>query len=191
MSHTLVTSILALITVQGVMQVITLFNAKKSNQKANAIMSCFIGLAILQAAYSYLLITDQFHLFPHAVRVIPPTYFLLGVLPFFYTQSLINPDFKIRGKNLLHFIPLLINILIYIPVYTSSVEDKILYVTQNQDVLLRKVLMLCVFVFNLSYQVISYLKLRSYHKQIKDFYSNLSALQLGWLEKLFFTNNLT
>jgi AraC-like DNA-binding protein len=60
----------------------------------------------------------------HLFRLDSPLHFLLGPVIYFYTLSIIYPDFKYRQHHLLHLLPCIANFVYFVPFYLSSPENK-------------------------------------------------------------------
>jgi AraC-like DNA-binding protein len=65
--------------------------------------------------------------FIHLFRIDSPFHYLLGPVMFFYTLSIVNPNFKYRWIHLLHVLPFVANYIEFIPFYTSSEAVKLEY----------------------------------------------------------------
>lgn len=179
------TSIMSVSLVQGIMQIAALLKAENSNRKANYVMAMMIGMFVILSFDCYLQFTDSYRQFPHLIRVFTPFYLLFGILPCAYSRLLTDPDFKLGKNCFLHFIPFFILIALYFPVYFSTAEEKIRYIAENQNFIKRKIIMLYVMLSNSYYLTTGYLRLRRYHRNIEDYYSNISALKVRWMEHLY------
>lgn len=169
----------------GVLQVVTLVKATRCNRRANLTMAAFIATCTLIGFSCYLYYTGRIVEVPHLIRVITPFYALPGVLLFLYAKCLTDKEFKYDWKSLTYFTPFFLSVLSFSPIYFYSVEDKILYYTQSQDMGYRLFIYVMINLSNLGLIGYSYYRVRVYHRAIKNFYSNLSALQFYWIENLF------
>jgi len=63
--------------------------------------------------------------FPFLLRIDSPIHYLLGPSLFFYTLTVIKPDFKFRLIHLIHITPFLINLFEFLPFYFSPQDEKL------------------------------------------------------------------
>ena len=61
----------------------------------------------------------------HLFRLDSPFHYLLGPAIYFYTYTILNPNFKYRPIHLLHLLPFLLNFIELLPFYLSSPENKV------------------------------------------------------------------
>ena len=119
-----------------------------------------------------------------------PILFLFGPLFYFYQRTLIDKSFNIERKNLLHFLPFVIYVIILSPLYLQSAETKLEYLNGQ---LSRLAIFDYVVTPTQIIQLLIYLlvinnELKLYHSKIKNSYSSLEKINLNWLQtfiKLF------
>lgn len=61
----------------------------------------------------------------HLFRLDSPFHYLLGPAIYFYTYTILHPNFKYRTIHLLHLLPFLLNFIELLPFYLSSPENKV------------------------------------------------------------------
>lgn len=87
-----------------------------------------LGVLFISYAFctiGYLLIKSEWIVFiPHFYKTAQPVNFLIPPLAFLYVRSIINNEKKFKWKDSLHFIPFLLILINYIPLYFSNIEHK-------------------------------------------------------------------
>lgn len=162
-----------------------LFLKKKKSQAEN-ILSAWIGLTLIHQVVFYLEHTDLIYEYPHLLGASFPLPLLHGLCLFFYVKAMISPrPFLINGY-LPHFIPFLILIVLAIPFYSLSIEDKIYVFEYGGEgfewYVMLKLLMIPI--SGLSYVIASLASIHTYRKVLKRVFSNTEKKNLRWLELL-------
>lgn len=119
-----ITIILQLGGIQAcIMAVILLYQKKNINANRTLSMLLFlIGVTCILYAFN----TLEFYLaFPHLIRMAWGLPLLFGPLLFLYTKAMTNPETKTSRADVLHGLPFVVNMIILMPFYLKSAEEKI------------------------------------------------------------------
>ena len=83
------------------------------------ITSCivFIGTLNYSGKTKYLI---------HLFRMDSPLHYLIGPSFYFYTVTIVQSTFKFRRAHLLHLLPFIGNVILFLPFFLSSTENKLL-----------------------------------------------------------------
>lgn len=83
------------------------------------ITSCivFIGTLNYSGKTKYLI---------HLFRTDSPLHYLIGPSFYFYTVTIVRATFKFRKAHLLHLLPFIVNVFLFLPFFLSSTENKLL-----------------------------------------------------------------
>jgi ABC-type antimicrobial peptide transport system permease subunit/AraC-like DNA-binding protein len=161
-----------------------LWFAKSINRAANRFLSLALLIIVLQITWLLCIDTSLQGYFPHWSRLPLQFSLALGPLIFFYVRKKINPEYNFRWKDLLHFIPLLLQLGIFLLAIGESTRTGAATYNTSAFHQLNPVLQLITFI-----SVIVYLHLSQ--KQIDHFYDGLKfndgdryRLELRWLRRL-------
>ena len=123
---------------------------------------------------------------PHLIRLAEPLVFIYGPVIFLYVRSLTGK--KIGSRELLHFLPFVLTVLLLIPFYLKSGDEKIAFVKtyflSNQLMTEAFAMISLRMAHLLIYIFLSFRLLKAYEKGIRDQFSNVDKLSLSWLYKL-------
>lgn len=179
---------------QAIILAIFLFK-KKINNKANLILSFLVfsfGISCIFYSFNSL----EFYLrFPHLIRLNWGIPLIFGPLVFLYTSSLIkyNGGYK---KYYLHFMPYVLNLIILMPFFIKSSEEKIQvldYFTASITTGIDRyfvydfILRLVISVISLYYAFKSLNLIREYREKLLNEYSNSEQIILQWLRVLLYS----
>lgn len=177
---------------------------KKKKTNADRILVLWLFLLIVQQLIHYFIYSGEIYSFPHWLGVQFPIPILYGVLLYFYVNEITGNKIKNNWVKFLHVVPALSSIIVAIPFYILSGDDKI-YVYQHEAVgfewyvIYQKVL---VVVFGLMYSIWSLRIINKHQIKIEELFSNTDKKELQWLRYLsigfgiiwiivlFFDNNI-
>ncbi len=117
--------------------------------------------------------TNLVESFPHLLGISYPINFIKPPILFMMTLAVVNPNFHLKKKHLLHAIPFLLMLVMNIPFYLLSAEEKLAYVAEfiayvpsysSFDFWL----FISFYLYIGIYLILSILKLQSYQKHIKN-----------------------
>ena len=121
-------SLLLIFFTQGIIySILLLIKAVKDNNKSNYWLSLFIFLCSLYIAPWMLGFAGWYDNQPYRDILFYTPFqhlLLIGPIIFFYTQSLLNPNFEMSQRNWLHFIPSLLYVLYIVSMW---IYDKFLF----------------------------------------------------------------
>jgi len=174
----------------GIFVVFVILGIKKGRSATRYFLTALIVDLILIVFASILWTTNLYSILPHLFGLFPQFYFALGPLLFLYVMALTTPHYVFRIRYLLHFIPLVYSILSGIPFYLKSGEYKL---TVYKNFLLepstRPILSLSLFLRFIHiavYLVLTIKLLHRHNRQIRESFSSLERIRLGWVRTLVF-----
>jgi AraC-like DNA-binding protein len=109
--------------IQGLFVSVALFflNRKsKTNKKLLALLIFLFSVTLVEYVLYW---THYIQVYPHIIAVSEPFPFLFGVLLYFYLDHVFE-NRKIHAKNLVHFIPFIICLVLLLPIYLSTATVK-------------------------------------------------------------------
>lgn len=174
--------------IQGVITSILLFNSKK-NKRSNKILAlallsfCFLSTKTLLHTL-HLWDTTTFRFFPNGIELaLPP-------LIYFYVISIVNPKFRFKSKNWLHFIPFFLSQTFAFVVYFTTLKtsnfsekDRIAKGFKFDDIKnLEEYLLLISLGIYLFY---GYKEIKNYKTWLNNTTSDNTFPDFGWLKNIF------
>lgn len=159
---------------------------KKNKSRADKILLIWLLLIALHQFLNYILFTGQAYNYPHWLGVQFSMPILHGVLLYFYVMEITGNKLNNRWTVLLHLVPTLSLILLAIPFYILSGEQKI-NVFQNEGTGYEWYMIysnLLIPVSGLIYSVWSLILIKKHQKSIQDRFSNTDKKELQWLRYL-------
>jgi AraC-like DNA-binding protein len=157
---------------------------KRINQRANVLLGL---LAFVIVFWNIWVLSVDFQVFDYYPRfcLIPLNFSLaLGPLLYLYTKKLTDASFKIGKRQLLHFAPLLLEILMHFMVSSQALSTGIEPVETTFFGLFMPFIQLLTIISIISYSVNALKEIRKYHIWIDDNYSKDEDYQLQWLYRL-------
>lgn len=158
---------------------------KKKKSGADKVLASWLLLMAVHQALFYHHITGATYEIPHLLGVLMPLPILHGVLLYFYVLEVTGK--KIRTKiRFVHLIPYFSLILLLIPFYSLSAEEKI-YIFKNEGIgfewfmLIHQVSMI---ISGIAYTIWTLLLIRNHKKNIQSTFSNTDKKELQWLRYL-------
>ena len=115
--------------------------------------------------------------------------FSMGPLLFFYTKSALNPDFRFRKPDALHFIPNLLFILLMFPAFHFQPAEVKVQMVSDGFIMwdgLAKWLWMPFYATMLSYSIAAILKVRHYSSTLSDFARGGQSLHLRLLNVVLY-----
>ncbi len=161
---------------------------KKNKSRADKILVAWLFLICIHQALNYFLYTGEAYEYPHWLGVQFSMPVLHGVLLYFYVMEITGNKLKKRWTVLLHLIPALSLVILAIPFYRLSGEQKI-DVFQNEGAGFEwyiTYLSILIPLSGLVYSVWSLIVIRNYQLKIQNRFSNTDKKELQWLKYLSF-----
>lgn len=100
---------------------------KKENRTANKWLGLLLTVVSLHLFEYAADISGLTLKYPFLIASTYPLLFCMGPLYFFYCRYLLDKDYQISYKTLLHFIPSLLVLVMMLPFYTMSSTEKVVY----------------------------------------------------------------
>ncbi|NIV93155.1 helix-turn-helix domain-containing protein [candidate division KSB1 bacterium] len=113
--------------VQGLFLCFLLFALKKDQLRANKYLAMVVLILSVTLIISFLHFTKLILHVPHLFAITPTFTLLYGPLLLFYVASLLIPDYKVSFKQMLHFVPFLIQVKLLMPYLTMPGDRKASY----------------------------------------------------------------
>ncbi len=181
--------------IQGIILFVFLISNKSSNKKANIFLAFHILFATIDLALEVFYSTPFASKFPYFIGIIDPILYLYGPLLFLYAYFLIYPQRDFKWNMILHFIPAILIVLIYIPtIYVQDSETKLLAEgilletsTDNNPIInftIRDIIWLISCVYEIIYIITTLFLLKRYRIDIKKIYSFIDKINLRWLRNI-------
>jgi hypothetical protein len=179
----LIAIVILLGMVQGVFLGTLYIVIRGPNSRANHILGVLFICFSISIAHFFLLRTGLYSSFPHFIRVTFPILFLFGPLYYFYVRVLINRQIQLRWQDLLHAIPFILTVILYLPLYLSSAQEKLALLQQmpasnrlHMGMMgMAQVLQLSAYMFFVARE------LRAYDARIRNTRSSIERINLRWL----------
>ncbi len=157
-----------IIIFQGTLLTLYIFFSNRKKIKSNLLLSTIIGVLTIQVLSLFLANRNiEAHFFQNINSMYGYAY---GPLLFLYNRSITRAQFKFRLKDIFHFIPSLI---VFLNVVFNYGDSILFGIYLGYPIHIALYLFLC------------FLEVRTYKRVIKDNYSKLEWLNLGWLQWTF------
>jgi AraC-like DNA-binding protein len=164
-------------------------------------------LGILFICYSYctigylLIKSEWILLIPHFYKTAQPVNYLIPPLAFLYVRSILNNEKSFNWKDSFHFIPFLLFLINYIPLYLSSSENKYTLVQsvitnfeltlKNQDGFLPEYIQVIRPIQAFVYLVLQWKVYYQFKSQRKDQFQEFTLIIQSWIYKFNLIISLT
>jgi AraC-like DNA-binding protein len=160
---------------------------KKHKRRPDYVLLIWIGIIVIHMLLFYMQYREVSYQYPHLLGVSLPIPILHGVLLYFYTIELIRKESQITlKKTLLHLVPFFVLIILAIPFYQLSGDEKIeVYRQAGRGFEWYTTIQTSTFVFfGFAYSLASIIEIRKCRRQLLDNFSNIDKKMLRWLEYL-------
>jgi AraC-like DNA-binding protein len=180
-----------LIIISGILQVcilsIILFFQRKTEPIAHRLLAALMLVSAMHFSGYMIMDSNLDQIIGARLLRIPLSYLLaIGPLVFFYTSVLTIPDYRFKKSDLLHFLPVGLELLLQlILAFYSAVNDQQVY--QTSLYLPFKIAELLFTAASVLYYVKRSLSLiNRYELSLADYYSDHAHLTLAWLSQLIY-----
>jgi AraC-like DNA-binding protein len=130
----------------------------------------------------------NYHLvYPHFVLTLTGAPFLIGPLQYLYTSYLSHYSKRFKKQHLLHFIPFILFEISMLPLLLQSNEALIARIkyTESGGVSFVSLILNWVIMFHIViYTIFVALVIKKYSSRIKNIFSSLDKIKLGWLRNI-------
>ncbi|MBN2040353.1 MAG: AraC family transcriptional regulator [Spirochaetes bacterium] len=169
-------------TAQGVILSLILLTARRGNARANRILGIKTILFTF-VIFSFLFRPEELTDICFLCIAVQHIFLIVSPLIFFYTTALTDPEVKFRAGHFICFVPFILLIAGYILNHYMLADtglDK-----KEQTALTgsfaQSMTYLIIFVM-MSFLILSFLKIKQYRKNIRNFFSSLHSVNLRWLQ---------
>lgn len=111
--------------VNGILLCLILFSKNYKTHKANYFLGFFTLIITFNLVEHFVTMEGYIIYIPHIMATFVPLFFLLGPLYYFYVKSLIESNFQLEKKHLIHLIPAIVCFVSILPYYLLSGEIKL------------------------------------------------------------------
>ena len=154
------------------------------NRRANILLGL---LSFIIVFWNIWVLSVDFRVFEHYpwFCLIPLNYSLaLGPLLYLYTRKITNASFIFRVKHLLHFAPVILELIFHFMIATKAIDSGIRPVDSMIFANLIPIIQLLALSSIIIYTLKALQEIGKYHKWLKANYSNDRQYQLRWLYRL-------
>jgi AraC-like DNA-binding protein len=172
--------------VQGVFLSFFLLKTERGHLAGNKVLACYLGLL----SYYLLvpeLVRNYYETLPHLLGTTFPLLYLIGPGIYLYTHIILEPRKITFRKFSLHLIPAIVSLVYFIPFFIQSKTDKLEFLKSMRlnglsfDFALFW-MVACAHI--ILYNFLSYRKVHHHNHELKNFYSKIESIRLGWLQYL-------
>ncbi|MDD9966104.1 MAG: helix-turn-helix domain-containing protein [Myxococcales bacterium] len=158
---------------------------KRANRVASRVLGALIAALALMLLLDYLNRSLGWRGHPHFLALGAPLPYLFTPLLYLYVQALVRPPLRFGPGLQLHALPFLGHAIYMMGVfYLQDAETKLALARAHVagDVLPGMVFFMGVQILQaVAYQTAAYVSLRRYRRRMRDYYSDLTAIDLRWL----------
>lgn len=183
--HSTLTILFLLAAVQGFLLTILLLT-RKQNRTANAILGLFVGALSLDLLQSVYYATGAYVEYPHLLGITFIFPSLYGPLFYMYVRLLSRDAQHVEWNHALHFLPALLLLVVFIPIYGMSGDEKIEYARalMTDRPPLFTILNNMLPFYGLTYTALTISVIARHNARIRENYSNIDRINLVWLRTL-------
>ncbi|MBS1520373.1 MAG: ABC transporter permease [Bacteroidetes bacterium] len=168
----------------GLTFALLLWFAKSINRAANRFLALALAVVVFQIAWILSIDVTLESYIPYW-NILPLQFSLaLGPLIFFYALKLTQPEYKFRTKDLLHFIPLLLQLGVHILEVNASIKTGTATYNTPAFQQLNPILQLLAFISVLIYLYKSHRLIEQFYQRLKFNGGDRYRHELSWLSKL-------
>lgn len=164
---------------------VIILTSKKNKSEADKILTVWLLFTGIHLILFYLHFNNEYLKFPFLLGFEIPMPLVQGPFLYLYTSSLTSQN-RYKKYNLFHFVPFLIAIMLLIPFFGLSFEEKItVYKNEGKDYeKLLSGLYIAIVLSGISYALLSLQKLSQHRKNITEQFSFTEKINLRWLSYL-------
>jgi len=162
-----------------------LLGARTDNQTPNRILAALLFLISVGIANSLLRHTKYIFEFPHVIGVALPLSFIYPPLFFLYINSLVSRKLNLK-RQIFHFIPFIVLIILLTPFFMQSGVDKTNYLISalNSPPVSFRVVPGIIILQEAIYISLSFFLLARHSRKVTQTYSTLNKWNLKWIRNL-------
>jgi AraC-like DNA-binding protein len=132
---------------------------------------------------------DHNFAYPFLINISSPLVMLHGPLLWYYSKSQTTPKFHFRLKNIIHFVPFIILLVYhYLAFYRHSPAEKVEMAKTESFVhtFIYQFLLVFMIIVIFSYLISCIIILNKHKKNIENYFSNKSKIDMHWLKLVIF-----
>ncbi|MBB4801073.1 AraC-like DNA-binding protein [Flavobacterium nitrogenifigens] len=170
---------------------VVILTSKKNKSEADKILALWLFFTGFHLFLYYLHYKKDFTSFPFLLGFELPMPLLQGPFLYLYTSALTNQN-PHRKYNWLHFLPFVIAVLVLMPFFTLSFQEK-LTVFQNDGKGYENLILIlysAILISGIAYALLSLQKLSKHRKNISDQFSFNEKINLRWLQYLILGSSI-
>ena len=161
--------------------------AQRSNRTANRLLASLVIAFSVYLASSVYYAAGLIRVFPHFFGVSYQMPWIFGPLVYLYARAASDQAWRFTRRELLHFVPVVISVLVTSPYYLMSGAEKIaMYERWLAGGIPHGLSLLDPFkyVSGIAYSIATVLFLRAHRLRVKESYSNIARVNLQWLLRI-------
>lgn len=167
----------------------------KKNKNANFFLAFFI-LAYSLSFLPFCFYRNNLLTPTHLLSIITlPANSIIGVLLFYYTSFMTGRVEKLNKKDIIHFLVFLVFLVFMIVNAFLYYNNLMTYDTDDKNNIVTPVILLvmigCGIVNSVIYTLLSYIKIRKYSRDIKNYTSDIESIDMNWLNKIIYFSILS
>ena len=175
---------------QGIFFAATLLFYQKGNKISNRLLAFLLFIFSLHLAEYVMVASGLYRQAPHFIGATLPVVFLIGPIYYLYASSLLQEDFHIDLKRVLHFVPAVFCYLVLLPFYAQAAAAKIAflagiiksgYVIFPLDQFILMALSTCQM---LAYFYLTFTVLQNFEENFMRESASTEILNVSWLKKI-------
>ena len=160
---------------------------KKHKRRPDYVLLIWMGVIVIHLLLFYFDYREISYQYPHLLGVALPIPALHGVLLYFYTIELIRKEIQLSPRKIfLHLIPFFVLVLLAVPFYQMTGQEKIeVYQQAGKGFEWYMTIQTSIFMFfGFAYSIASILEIRRCRRDLLNSFSNIDKKMLRWLEYL-------
>lgn len=177
---------------QGLFFALTLLLHQKGNKTSNRLLAFLLFIFSLHLVEYVMVASGVYQQAPHFIGATLPVVFLIGPIYYLYAVSLLQENFHIDLKRVLHFVPAVLCYLLLLPFYAKPAAAKIAflagiiksgYVIFPLDQFILLALSTCQM---LVYFYLTFAVLQNFEENFMRESASTEILNVSWLKKISF-----
>ena len=152
-----------------------------TNRKANKYLGWLLIISSITILHFLFFRAGIYKAYPHAHKIFYPLLFLIGPFFYLYVKQLIKPKENISLKSFLHFIPSLVVLILLVPYYIQSANNKLELINNyenNKFLPLDFILGTGQIIQLIIYLILSKISVTKYYKSLKEQHSSTVGINL-------------
>ncbi|WP_281634180.1 helix-turn-helix domain-containing protein [Flavobacterium luteolum] len=170
---------------------VAILASKKDKSEADKILALWLFFTGFHLFLYYLHYNKDFASFPFLLGFELPMPLLQGPFLYLYTSALTNQN-QYKKYNWIHFLPFVIAVLVLMPFFTLSFQEK-LKIFQNDGKGYENLILILystILISGITYALLSLQKLSKHRRNISDQFSFNEKINLRWLQYLIFGSSI-